>query len=93
MDFHNYSLDQHEAQQAADYRHLQSLDTDTCWDDFGFREFWDDVESLLNERPELPVDPESGWALEEILAAYKACLLYTSPSPRDLSTSRMPSSA
>ena len=27
----------------------------------------------------------SGW--------YKDCLLYTSPSPRDLSTSRMPSSA
>ena len=26
-------------------------------------------------------------------AAYTACLLYTSPSPRDLSTSRMPSSA
>ena len=28
-----------------------------------------------------------------ILAAYAGCLLYTSPSPRDLSTSRMPSSA
>ena len=27
------------------------------------------------------------------LAIAKACLLYTSPSPRDLSTSRMPSSA
>ena len=26
-------------------------------------------------------------------AASNACLLYTSPSPRDLSTSRMPSSA
>ena len=26
-------------------------------------------------------------------AAVKTCLLYTSPSPRDLSTSRMPSSA
>ena len=26
-------------------------------------------------------------------AVYKDCLLYTSPSPRDLSTSRMPSSA
>ena len=26
-------------------------------------------------------------------AAATACLLYTSPSPRDLSTSRMPSSA
>ena len=25
--------------------------------------------------------------------AFKICLLYTSPSPRDLSTSRMPSSA
>ena len=28
-----------------------------------------------------------------IETGYKACLLYTSPSPRDLSTSRMPSSA
>ena len=27
------------------------------------------------------------------MAAHWACLLYTSPSPRDLSTSRMPSSA
>ena len=26
-------------------------------------------------------------------AEYRPCLLYTSPSPRDLSTSRMPSSA
>ena len=32
---------------------------------------------------------ESGFASEDIMA----CLLYTSPSPRDLSTSRMPSSA
>jgi len=72
MDFHNTSLDAYEAQQAADYRYLQSLDTDTCWDDFGFRDFWDEVESLLNDCPELPVDPESGWVLEEILAAYKA---------------------
>ena len=33
---------------------------------------------------------------DEIFSATKytkACLLYTSPSPRDLSTSRMPSSA
>ena len=30
---------------------------------------------------------------EEQIAAFRACLLYTSPSPRDLSTSRMPSSA
>ena len=30
---------------------------------------------------------------EPLFAAVEACLLYTSPSPRDLSTSRMPSSA
>ena len=30
---------------------------------------------------------------DEKLIKYLACLLYTSPSPRDLSTSRMPSSA
>ena len=29
----------------------------------------------------------------KIGAIYRPCLLYTSPSPRDLSTSRMPSSA
>ena len=31
--------------------------------------------------------------LAEIHEKMKGCLLYTSPSPRDLSTSRMPSSA
>ena len=31
--------------------------------------------------------------LEVIREKYHHCLLYTSPSPRDLSTSRMPSSA
>ena len=30
---------------------------------------------------------------DDLSYVYKACLLYTSPSPRDLSTSRMPSSA
>ena len=30
---------------------------------------------------------------QELGEMYKLCLLYTSPSPRDLSTSRMPSSA
>ena len=31
--------------------------------------------------------------LEDWVEHHKDCLLYTSPSPRDLSTSRMPSSA
>ena len=33
------------------------------------------------------------WMMIANLGDVKACLLYTSPSPRDLSTSRMPSSA
>ena len=36
---------------------------------------------------------ESGVKKTESGLLYKVCLLYTSPSPRDLSTSRMPSSA
>ena len=32
-------------------------------------------------------------SVEYLERYYAACLLYTSPSPRDLSTSRMPSSA
>ena len=36
--------------------------------------------------------PKSGW-VEHNPEEIWSCLLYTSPSPRDLSTSRMPSSA
>ena len=42
---------------------------------------------------EAQIRPRSGLALEHGLSLVNACLLYTSPSPRDLSTSRMPSSA
>ena len=41
---------------------------------------------------ELPYDVHENVAGVSALCMY-ACLLYTSPSPRDLSTSRMPSSA
>ena len=34
-----------------------------------------------------------GGGMNPLSAEAMACLLYTSPSPRDLSTSRMPSSA
>ena len=40
---------------------------------------------------------DSEWKISSQLQVFygpnEACLLYTSPSPRDLSTSRMPSSA
>ena len=44
----------------------------------------------------LPQSTESTLVLQEFLrftGQESVCLLYTSPSPRDLSTSRMPSSA
>ena len=36
---------------------------------------------------------ETGYSQSDWVDTFTACLLYTSPSPRDLSTSRMPSSA
>ena len=34
-----------------------------------------------------------GFSLEELPEVFQTCLLYTSPSPRDATLSRMPSSA
>ena len=45
---------------------------------------------ILADEPTGALDPVTS---REVLALFKDCLLYTSPSPRDLSTSRMPSSA
>ena len=36
---------------------------------------------------------ESNWILKQSLKGLNCCLLYTSPSPRDVEESRMPSSA
>ena len=50
----------------------------------------DGVESYKNQRSNhLSV----AWRFDNEAAPVAGCLLYTSPSPRDLSTSRMPSSA
>ena len=51
----------------------------------------EDIEKQENE-PD-PVDISELQPLISQLDMYLTCLLYTSPSPRDLSTSRMPSSA
>ena len=37
--------------------------------------------------------PQEDKSIGSTKSKYRVCLLYTSPSPRDLSTSRMPSSA
>ena len=48
------------------------------------------IRSKLKNNEILVADANTGWLMHDAL---KVCLLYTSPSPRDLSTSRMPSSA
>ena len=47
----------------------------------------------LNETKKLITEQPLEKQFEIVIEQSKLCLLYTSPSPRDLSTSRMPSSA
>ena len=56
---------------------------------------WRDMKGIssLRDQSGLQVARELWHAREEISEQRDICLLYTSPSPRDLSTSRMPSSA
>ena len=54
--------------------------------------------TALTALPRSLANASTGWLVEELswplfFVLCTACLLYTSPSPRDLSTSRMPSSA
>ena len=74
--------------------------------DAEFEEMWTKVWLLLGRESELPnpgdwqredVGPESFLMVRQkdggVRAFYNICLLYTSPSPRDATLSRMPSSA
>ena len=53
----------------------------------GKREYWQRLKEDKNKKETL------GNMMKSFIARNYPCLLYTSPSPRDLSTSRMPSSA
>ena len=61
------------------------------------RKTWDSLPDAfrpLPERVNIVMSRDTDWQAEGAeTALYLGCLLYTSPSPRDLSTSRMPSSA
>ena len=53
-----------------------------------------EVESAVETARQIETQPASNRAEEtEILDLHYCCLLYTSPSPRDATLSRMPSSA
>ena len=69
---------------------------------FSLTNFLNFENSFLKKKINLGLDLQGGSylllevdssALEKRRLQSKVCLLYTSPSPRDLSTSRMPSSA
>ena len=49
--------------------------------------------SIKTNKGLIPIDNFIKWSSKPKIGVIKRCLLYTSPSPRDLSTSRMPSSA
>ena len=54
------------------------------------------IENVVNNNPSsnnVESDLVRSSSTSQVDIARKTCLLYTSPSPRDLSTSRMPSSA
>ena len=62
-------------------------------DDYGIGDFIQDlIDKDLIEQND-PKDPKFIPSAKMEITLRKHCLLYTSPSPRDLSTSRMPSSA
>ena len=48
---------------------------------------------LIFTKNGLSVDGKKGYVHKNIANSIKACLLYTSPSPRDAHESRMPASA
>ena len=52
-----------------------------------------DALPLLGNQPNTNFDPATQTYIPTFSDQFIGCLLYTSPSPRDLSTSRMPSSA
>ena len=70
----------------------------TCYQIANFGLFDNDIQTILKTgdyryaMDRLPTEPDFKFSRFSLYGLYP-CLLYTSPSPRDLSTSRMPSSA
>ena len=80
----------------------QSKCAEETWKTYGigfFNSFFKKIKQEINknsqtgEREYKKQDLLKGFGNKQQLISAQVCLLYTSPSPRDLSTSRMPSSA
>ena len=71
---------------------IGTLLVDRFWKPFG--DLIRDIPALLSDAGlEVRDDEIGGWGSVHRYLATKPCLLYTSPSPRDRTRSRMPSSA
>ena len=84
----------------ADYQSDWDQDPPSPKDNFDQEnDYWDTMVALkkINTADASQVVPKRTWSsgtsYDMYRHDYSSCLLYTSPSPRDLSTSRMPSSA
>ena len=60
---------------------------------FGDFQVLKDINLEVKPKEKIVVCGPSGSGKSTLIRCINSCLLYTSPSPRDLSTSRMPSSA
>jgi len=76
-------ITQDQLQKALDFQRANGGKLGSCLTKMGFITD-DDITGVLSRQYGVP---------SINLKYYEICLLYTSPSPRDLSTSRMPSSA
>ena len=82
-----------------DYTKEAILDFNQAWNEMGGNQMKRLQDLYINNNPH-PLGEKNaldfakdGSSYSSTHAKYHPCLLYTSPSPRDLSTSRMPSSA
>ena len=74
------------------FRELPEVDYQSFLSDSNSSQNYLRVKNLFR-RNKLRDDLQSSFTLFNKYEIVEGCLLYTSPSPRDLSTSRMPSSA
>ena len=103
--YHNTKLDKNEIIRLSemDDKGTSFLGLSNAADSLGFRTLG--IKASYKQLQEVPLPAIVHWNKNHFVVVYKInskevwvvdpspCLLYTSPSPRDLSTSRMPSSA
>ena len=85
------NVNKYESQISNLHKEVDSLNESIASDSAKIREYdtkIDELQSALDK-----ADQNNGGNIYSIAEQFRHCLLYTSPSPRDLSTSRMPSSA